>query len=378
MKISVDRNVAFDDQPAPLGFDEAQKSIEQRKAVSAPPKDALVLVDLGIGITGDPDIRVVRGEKAGRGAARVQVELPATKLGQHVFPPAIEAVGLDPLSKEGGEKMQPLVTESQIPDHLGLRVTPGSLPRALATPPFTKVEMREASEEKFGNQATTVFTPENRRVFSDTSYPWSCNGRVDTPLGSASGAMVGPRHLLTVSHTIQWNSDGSAGWVRFRPSFFNGSTPFGEAWGTRVYFNHKVTGPTIDFWEGMFDYAVVVLDRRIGDLTGWLGGRGYTDSWDGGRYWAHVGYPTDLTAANRPTFEGSIALDGAWWQFDSSEAMSHRGDVWPGQSGGPFFGWWSDGPHAVAVQSSQNSSENNASGGQDMVNLILRARNDHP
>jgi len=35
-------------------------------------------------------------------------------------------------------------------------------------------------------------------------------------------------------------------------------------------------------------------------------------------------------------------------------------------------------PRAVAVQSSQNSTENNGSGGQDMVDLIIQARSDHP
>jgi hypothetical protein len=186
--------------------------------------------------------------------------------------------------------------------------------------------------------------------------------------------------MLTVSHVIQWLSGGGAGWVRFRPMVFDGSAPFGEAWGTWVYYKSKVTGPTIDWFEGQYDYVCVVLNNNIGNLTGWMGARGYTDAWDGGNYWSHIGYPGDLTGGNRPTFEGSISLDGSFWQFDSHEAMSHRGDVWPGQSGGPFFGWWSGdvGPRAVAVQSSQNSSENNASGGQDLVDLIIRARNDHP
>jgi hypothetical protein len=35
-------------------------------------------------------------------------------------------------------------------------------------------------------------------------------------------------------------------------------------------------------------------------------------------------------------------------------------------------------PRVVAVQSSQNSTENNGSGGQDMVDLVIRARSDHP
>jgi hypothetical protein len=54
--------------------------------------------------------------------------------------------------------------------------------------------------------------------------------------------------------------------------------------------------------------------------------------------------PGDLTGGNRPTFQGGISLDGVWWEPDAHEAMSHLGDVWPGQSGGPFFGWWSGWP----------------------------------
>jgi len=60
--------------------------------------------------------------------------------------------------------------------------------------------------------------------------------------------------------------------------------------------------------------------------------------------------------------------------------MRHRADVIPGQSGGPMFGWW-DGepwPRAVADQSWQNASRNGASGGSQMIDLIIRARNEHP
>ncbi|NML45429.1 hypothetical protein HHL11_16875 [Ramlibacter sp. G-1-2-2] len=199
-------------------------------------------------------------------------------------------------------------------------------------------------------------------------------------LGQGSGVMVGPRHLLTVSHVIQWNNDGTAGWVRFTPSYFDGSAPFGVAWAVMTYSKYKVVGPTVDFIEGMYDYVCCVLEHPIGNLTGWMGAKGYTDGWDGGAYWSHIGYPGDLTGGNRPTYQGGIPLDGYWWEFDSHEAMSHYADAWPGQSGGPFFGWWNgeSWPSVVATQSSQNSSENNASGGQDLVDLILKARADHP
>lgn len=62
------------------------------------------------------------------------------------------------------------------------------------------------------------------------------------------------------------------------------------------------------------------------------------------------------------------------------DRAKHRGDVWPGQSGGPFFAWWEgeDFPRVVCVQSGQDSDENSASGGAHMVNCIVRALNAQP
>jgi V8-like Glu-specific endopeptidase len=195
--------------------------------------------------------------------------------------------------------------------------------------------------------------------------------------------MVGPRHLLTCSHAIQWIANPNpyvAGWVKFMPSYFDGSQPFGSAWGEHIYWQQQVSGPTIDGTEARNDYVVVVLDRRMGDLTGWMGSRTYDDGWDGGTYWSHIGYPGDLATGSRPSFEGSFSLNGDDTEPATNQAMYHTADVWPGQSGGPFFGWWSGEPwpRVVADQSWQNSSTNGASGGSNMVDLIIRARNEFP
>ena len=109
---------------------------------------------------------------------------------------------------------------------------------------------------------------------SSSGGPRRRNSRVDSPGGFGSGVMVGPRHLLTVSHIVQWLPNNQAGWIRFRPAFFDGSAPFGEAWATWTYYKYKVSGPTIDWIEGMYDYVCVVLNWPIGNLTGRIGSRG--------------------------------------------------------------------------------------------------------
>jgi len=111
-----------------------------------------------------------------------------------------------------------------------------------------------------------------------------------------------------------------------------------------------------------------------------MGSRTYADSWDGGTYWRHIGYPGDLAASQRPSYERDIALDGSGADSDTHKRAFHKGDVWPGQSGGPFFAWWSgeNWPRAVAVQSGQTASNNLAAAGSRLVNLIIQARTDFP
>jgi len=323
--------------------------------------------------------KTARGEKLGKGAA-IDIEVSTAQLGTHVFPAGFSGrkIPTPKLTKSRIEQahMGLPALDGFAPDHLPIQPIPEKLPKELAVPRF----MSGKPLVKGKDQATTVFPPENRYTFADTSFPWCTIGRVDTGGGWASGVLIGPRHLLTVSHAMVWGSGNTCGWVRFRPSYFDGSAPFGEAWATRWYAYRKVYGPSLSRAEMREDYVVLVLDRRIGDTCGWIGSRTYSDSWDGGRYWRHIGYPGDMAGGQRPSYERDIALDGSFWDAQSHQRIWHQGDVWPGQSGGPFFAWWSgeSWPRVVSVQSAENSDENTSSGGSHMVDLIIRARNEYP
>jgi V8-like Glu-specific endopeptidase len=229
--------------------------------------------------------------------------------------------------------------------------------------------------------ATTVFQPDQRQVFSDTSFPWCTVGRVDVDGGSGSGVLVGPRHLLCASHMMTWNPDNSVNQVTFTPSYFDGNAPFGNSGIVHWYAFRKVVGPILSSDDCQQDYVVLVLNNRLGDACGWMGTRGYSDAWNGQTVWSHIGYPGDLTGAARPTFQGSIAINSTEGSDDpTDEGLLQQADVWPGQSGGPFFGWW-DGeawPRVTGVQSAQNPSTNTAGGGNDIPVLVSQALNDFP
>ncbi len=279
----------------------------------------------------------------------------------------IEAIGIKSLE---GAKKAVEKTVGFTPESLDVEF----IPKAVKN---TKFIDRETFMQEEGSK--TIFGPDQRVVYNSMAYPWNCVGKIQTELGVASGVMIGPRHVLTCAHVIKFLTNGNTGWVKFSPMYYNGANPtYGTANSIKTFYKYKVSGPTIDSTEGKYDYAVVVLDRNLGNTTGWMGATAYTDSWDGGAYWTHAGYPMDLTASERPIYQNGIALNGDNFTSDKAQAIHHTCDIWPGQSGGPFWGYWGTTPNVVAVQSWQNNSTNAASGGSDMVDLINQARLQFP
>jgi hypothetical protein len=66
--------------------------------------------------------------------------------------------------------------------------------------------------------------------------------------------------------------------------------------------------------------------------------------------------------------------------FDPDSHLQQRADIWPGQSGGPFFAWFDSEPwpRVSGVQSGQNPQTNSAGGGSYISNLVNQARTDFP
>ena len=309
--------------------------------------------------------RIDRGR--GQSSWEVIVNISGVEAGGRALPPALKGRAIKIGKRKVSEELLAQHLTGYVPDHLGFNSTPKQLVKSVKS-------IRPVTSDR--RVATTIFGTDDRRAFQDTTYPWSTVGLVQTNRGSGSGVMIGPRHLLTVSHVIDWTAPPgfAADWVRFTPSFFDGGAPFGESFGVHIYWFVQEDGDGfISGNEGNFDYVVVVLDRRLGETTGWMGARGYDDDWDSLNAWSHMGYPTDLNSGQRPTWQGGFRVDGT---DAAAQSILHKADVFPGQSGGPVFGFWPGdvGPRAIAVQSWQNSSNNGASGSMDMRDLVARAR----
>ncbi len=255
---------------------------------------------------------------------------------------------------------------------------PPTLPMVRAVPPRGAAPARDAG------------SGHNRPVpqpIEGAGLPWSAVGRVDVPGGWGSGVLVGPRHVLTASHVVAWGRGGRPapdravpGWLRFTPAARPGRAPHGVADGVAVHYALAVVPPVIEPFEERYDYAICVLDRRIGDDVGWLGVRGYRDEWDGEPLWTLVGYRGATAAHAEPVAVSGLPLDGHDEQSDDSQVMFHSAAVAVGSSGGPVLAQWPGEPvpSVVAVQSWSNEHRSGACGGHRLVELVAAAIREHP
>jgi hypothetical protein len=94
-----------------------------------------------------------------------------------------------------------------LPDHLALNPQKPEMDQRFKRGKFFDPLRRLKKGE---HMATTIFPPDQRFVFSDTSFPWCTTGKVDTGGGWGSGVLIGPRHLLCASHMMTWNPNNTA------------------------------------------------------------------------------------------------------------------------------------------------------------------------
>jgi V8-like Glu-specific endopeptidase len=241
------------------------------------------------------------------------------------------------------------------------------------------------------DQGGTIFDSDDRYLFDDLSFPWRTTGKVRTVGKWGSGVTIGPRHVLTASHVINWTGgeDGGVAWVTFSPGYFDGNGPWGEIAATRVVYWIQAPGQLSDE-QTAFDYVVLIMDERIGDVVGYPGYRTYDEDWNGGDYWQYIGYPGELSSGERPAFQGDCAVSSVGSESTSGQTgyvMGHFNEFTPGQSGGTTWGWWGDEPWprvvgvgstigstAVQMPTGSTNGDNEYGGGPGLSALIGWAR----
>ncbi len=249
--------------------------------------------------------------------------------------------------------------------------------------PFRHERMRTIKNRTIEAYYGVYDNPDARQVYYPSDYPWRCTGRIFTYTSwptpnwawSGSGVLVGPRLVLTAGHVAPW---GSPNWAMlFVPAYWDGTSVYGA--GASSYVSDYRGWNTND-QVAAHDISLLRLFQPLGNQLGWMGSKTYDGAWEGGNYWTLTGYPGSIAGANRPSYQSGVAvLDDD--EDSGAQEIEHHGDSSPGDSGGPMYGFWSDGPHAIGTTSGGetisggflgigNEDNNIAAGGGAMVDLV--------
>jgi V8-like Glu-specific endopeptidase len=181
-------------------------------------------------------------------------------------------------------------------------------------------------------QQRTIFGADTRVLVTNLPYyPWRtvCKLFMTFPSGKkyiGSGILIAPKYVLTAGHCVYWQADG--GWANsievvpaYDGSYSPSYRPFGTAWAA---YYHTYTGWTsYQSWD--HDFALIRLDRRIGDSTGWLGYGNFTSNV--GVTGHTAGYPGDKNYGQRQYYTyGPISSE-------TSYQVKFYTDIMKGQSG---------------------------------------------
>jgi V8-like Glu-specific endopeptidase len=172
------------------------------------------------------------------------------------------------------------------------------------------------------------------KITSTSTYPWSTICKLyitadDNTQWIGSGAMLDAYHVLTCGHCVYIHDHG--GWasqITVIPGMRGAYRPFGQALAT----NYRTYTQWTQFEMAEHDWAVITLDRTIGNYTGWMG--------------------TMTTDTSDPVYTGVLHTAGYPSDLDNGEYMYYDSDVgdrvdnfnhwyWMdtagGQSGGPVW-----------------------------------------
>ncbi len=247
------------------------------------------------------------------------------------FNPADRSATLLPLQSNGG------ANAASAPGHAPIaQPNVASVGSFVATDPAGDANPNQV----FGSDDRVHLGPANM-----SNLPYSSIGRVSTlwPDGSktsGSGAMLGPRTMLTAGDMIY---DSTRGGFAQQIYFFPGQsgtalvdpntnirTSNYQLYGAAIGTSFTTYNGWKDNHDLNFDIGYVTLDRDIGNFTGWMGWGTNSDSFFSGKTLSTAGYPTGASTYDMYSSSGTI-------QTVNPNNFQSQIDTVAGQIGGPLW-----------------------------------------
>jgi len=200
------------------------------------------------------------------------------------------------------------------------------------------------------------------QVVNTTPWPWRVQGKLTMTFPNnrtyiGSGTLINRHHVLTAGHCVFDKDLG--GWatsITFVPAQNDTTRPFGVAVSSRLVSVKGWTEEQNSDW----DMGMIILDRDIGDNTGWFGIITGPDNILTNHYVNITGYPGDIPQDQR---RGRLmyTMQDAIKRVDS-EVLGYYIDTFGGQSGSGVWSHWEgqEGYHCAGIHVRGSSTENQA------------------
>lgn len=180
------------------------------------------------------------------------------------------------------------------------------------------------------------FGRDDRFLVDTTQMPWRAIGSLELQDGSCTGTLVGPTLVLTAAHCVTDTGNETYTPVSFSAGLSQGRS-VGEAKVVAAVFDPNYTPDTVPAGEGNgYDWALVVLDRPLGDEVGFLnvhelGATELSQIARSGLLVNQAGYSWD-TGNNMSGNQGCRVVQA----FDDNSIL-HECDTAQGDSGSPIL-----------------------------------------
>lgn len=192
-----------------------------------------------------------------------------------------------------------------------------------------------------------VFTGNKRGKVTSTKYPWSTIGRLDLPSGGlCTASLVGPDLILTNAHCVidKVKQKLVEGNIVFRPNFTDGASTYSSGI-TRAWWGSNTPSAS---GSKPGDWAILRLEKRLGDTLGWLGTRVLPDPRIASLY--AVGYSGDFDNASSASWETGCTITSGITSFG---LFPHNCSNSRGASGSPMFIFEKELPYVIAMHTSE-------------------------
>lgn len=178
---------------------------------------------------------------------------------------------------------------------------------------------------------SVIGTDSRTRVTNTTAYPWRTVTKLfvtfpksNSPSG-CSGTLIAAQYVLTAGHCVYNKASGGyAKKIEVIPGLSGTYKPYGSAYAKKIRAYTAWTSSQ----NSNYDFALITLDRPIGNSTGWLGYTTYSSV--NGITGNIAGYPGDKGGTYLYYHSGRISSS-------TSYRLYYQIDTYGGQSGSGIY-----------------------------------------